>query len=75
MDAKLDAIMQEQATIRRLLEALVTALAPDEAPAERSLIEVLAELTQTVDEQSAVVSSVHSAVSRLDPARPAFEAA
>jgi len=58
-------IGQELKVVRRLLEALVTALAPDEAPAERSLLEVLAELTTAVDDQSAVVSSVHSAVSRL----------
>jgi hypothetical protein len=61
---------------RRLLEALVAALAPDEAPAEKSLIEALAELTQIVDEQTGAVSSMHSHVfSRLAPSRPVSEPA
>ena len=70
MEAKIDAIMQEQAVIRRLLESLVTALAPEETPAERSLVEALDALTATVDDQSGVVSAMHSHVSRLAlPAR------
>ena len=60
---------------RRLVEALVSALAPDETPAERTLLEVLQELTQTVDDQSGVVSAMHSTVSRLAPTRLASGAA
>jgi hypothetical protein len=65
MDEKLDALTQEVRSLRRLLEALVGALAPDETLAERSLIETLTELTQTVDDQSGVVSAMHSTVSSL----------
>lgn len=75
MDEKLDAIIREQASLRRLLEALVTALAVEETPAEKSMLEVLQELTQTVDDQTGVVSAMHSAVSRLAPAKPSYEAA
>lgn len=68
MDDKLDAILSETRAVRRLLEALVTALAPDETPAERTLLETLTELTQSVDDTGAVVSAMHSHVSSL--ARP-----
>jgi len=75
LDEKLDAIIREQASLRRLLEALVTALAVEETPAEKSLLEVLQELTQTVDDTGAVVSSMHSTVSSLARPRLASEAA
>lgn len=65
MDERLDLIVRELAAQRRLLEALVTALAPEETPAERSLVETLDALTATVDDQSAVVSAMHSTVSSL----------
>ncbi|MBB3905313.1 hypothetical protein [Methylobacterium brachythecii] len=68
MDDRLDRIIAEQAAQRRLLEALISALAPDETPAEKSLLEALGELTQTVDDQTGVLTSVHSTVSRLAPA-------
>ena len=75
MDSRLDELTQEVRSLRRLVEALVTALAPDETPAERSLIETLTELTATVDDQTGVVSAMHSAVSRFAPAKPSYEAA
>lgn len=75
MDERLDLIVRELAAQRRLLEALVTALAPDETPAERSLIETLDALTASVDDAGAVVSSLHSTVSSLARPRPAFEPA
>lgn len=65
MDSRLDQIIAEQAVIRRLLEALVTALAPEETPAERSLVEALDALTATVDDTGSVVSAMHSHVSSL----------
>lgn len=75
MDERLDLIMRELAAQRRLLEALVTALAPDETPAERTLIDALTELATAVDDTGAVVSSMHSTVSGLARPRPAFAAA
>ncbi len=75
MDERLDLIVRELAAQRRLLEALIGALAPEETPAERSLVETLTELTTAVDDQSGVVSAMHSTVSRLAPARPSYEAA
>lgn len=72
---RLDVLLTETRAVRRLLEALVTALAPDETPAEKSLIETLSELTQTVDDQTGVISAVHSTVSRLAPAPRVSEAA
>ncbi|AWI91638.1 hypothetical protein C0214_10900 [Methylobacterium sp. DM1] len=75
MDDRLDALTQEVRALRRLVEALVTALAPDETPAERSLIETLTELTQSVDDAGAVVSSMHSTVSSLARPRPVYEPA
>lgn len=75
MDERLDQIVRELAAQRRLLEALVTALAPEETPAERSLIETLTELTQSVDDAGAVVSAMHSTVSSLARPRPAYEPA
>ncbi|UYW30357.1 hypothetical protein [Methylorubrum extorquens] len=70
MDEKLDAILTETKAVRRLLETLVMTLAPEETPAERSLVEALDALTATVDDQSGVVSAMHSHVSRLAlPAR------
>lgn len=72
---RIDELTTEVRSLRRLVEALVTALAPEETPAEKSLIEALGELTQTVDDQTGVVSSMHSAVSSLARARPVSEAA
>lgn len=70
MDSRLDQIIAEQQAQRRLLEALITALAPEETPAERSLLDALADLTNAVDETGGVVSSMHSHVSRLALPRP-----
>ncbi|EHP73481.1 hypothetical protein [Methylorubrum extorquens] len=58
-------LTNEVRSLRRLVEALVTALAPDETPAERSLIETLDALTASVDDTGGVVSSLHSTVSSL----------
>ncbi|MEE7475890.1 hypothetical protein MHIMP23_05730 [Methylobacterium hispanicum] len=72
---RIDELTTEVRALRRLVEALVTALAPDETPAERSLIETLEELTRTVDDTGGVVSSMHSTVSSLARPRLASEAA
>jgi hypothetical protein len=69
-DDRLDAILTETRAVRRLLEALVGALAPEETPAERSMLEVLQELTTAVDDTGGVVSAMHSTVSSL--ARPLY---
>ena len=75
MDEKLDAILIETRAVRRLLETLVITLAPEETPAEQSLLAALQELTQTVDDTGGVVSAMHSVVSRLAPAQPSYEPA
>lgn len=66
-------IGREIVAVRRLLEALIGALAPEETPAERTLLDALADLTNAVDETGGVVSTLHSHVSRLALPRPVSE--